>query len=100
MHIRSNMTEQSIQRSIIKYLSNDGWLVFKTVKVIPNGYPDVIAHRGDVTVLLEVKTPSGRVSGVQAEQHKRLRAQGIPVFVVTSTTEVKHELEVLNRQSI
>jgi len=91
------MTEQGIQKGIITYLSNDGWLVFKTVKVTPNGFPDVMAFRRGETILIEVKTPQGRTSAIQKEQHRRLREQGIPVLVATSISEVKSGLTLLNR---
>ena len=88
------MTEQQIQAKIIKYLSSDGWLVFKTVKVVPNGYPDVIAHKGGNTILVEVKTPQGRTSEIQKEQHRRLRGQGITVYVVNSLQGFINELTI------
>ena len=82
------MREQSIQTSISNLLREEGWIVYNTMKVVPNGYPDLIAHRDGMTVLLEVKTPSGRVSGIQKETHRRLREQGIIVLVVKSKDEV------------
>ena len=86
------MKEQYLQSKIIKYLSSDGWLPVKTIRVSPSGYPDIFAFKDGVTIAIEVKTPIGVVSPLQALQIARLNQQGIHAFVARSIEDVKSNL--------
>ncbi len=88
------VTEQSIQNSIIKYLKSMGYFTIKTMAVSPAGIPDVIAIAPEgFHIYFEIKTDTGRLSKVQQAMHTRMRVNGCVIHTVTSLKEVKDILE-------
>ncbi len=71
------MTEQKIQKKRIDQLESEGYYVIKLIKTNKNGIPDLIAVRGDGSILFsEIKTEKGRVSKLQEYRLKELNDNG------------------------
>lgn len=71
------MTEQKIQKKRIDQLESEGYYVIKLIKTNKNGIPDLIAIRGDGSILFsEIKTEKGRVSKLQEYRLKELNDNG------------------------
>lgn len=71
------MTEQKIQKKRIDQLEGEGYYVIKLIKTNKNGIPDLIAIRGDGSILFsEIKTEKGRVSKLQEYRLKELNDNG------------------------
>ena len=92
--------EQTIQRSITKYLEKQGAWVTKVITANKSGVPDVLAclpieitadmvgQRLGVFVGCEVKMPKGVVSPVQEYNIKKIRDAGGIAFVARSVEDV------------
>ena len=59
------MRESEIQSKIIKFLESKQWLVVKIIQTNKNGWPDLQAHRDGITIFIEVKSETGKVSELQ-----------------------------------
>jgi Holliday junction resolvase len=71
------MTEQKIQKKRIDQLESEGYYVIKLIKTNKNGIPDLIAVRGDGSILFsEIKTEKGRISKLQEYRLKELNDNG------------------------
>lgn len=72
-------------------LEADGWLVLKTHGgAFQAGLPDLFCARGGVQLWLEVKRPSGgRLTRAQRVLFPRLRAAGVPVYVVRGIEDLE-----------
>lgn len=77
------MLEQQIQKKIIKRLETDGWFVLKLIKCNKNGYPDLLAIKGNDTMFVEVKKPNGVLSELQKVRIKELKERGINIKIWT-----------------
>ena len=75
------MTEQQIQRKLIKHLEQHGWYVIKLTVTNKTGIPDLVAIKPNKVVFYEVKRPDGKVSKIRAYRHKELKAKGIDVQI-------------------
>ena len=80
------MKEQDIQAKIIKYLSDQGWLVTKNIATSRKGTPDLTAMKDSRVFMIEVKKPGKdlsplqRVYRLQAKRHHGvdvIRADGV-----------------------
>ena len=80
------MKEQDIQAKIIKYLSDQGWLVTKNIATSRKGTPDLTAMKDGRVFMIEVKKPGKelsplqRVYKLQAKRHHGvdvIRADGL-----------------------
>lgn len=85
---------QSLESNIEKYFKAQcekrGWLCLKIVSPSRRGVPDrlVIRSRGEMD-FVELKRPSGRLSGPQKAMIKRLKAFGVEVYVIWSKEEAQ-----------
>ena len=70
------MTEQAIQRKLIKQLEADGYYVIKLTVTNKTGIPDLIALKPNEVRFIEVKRPNGKVSKIQEYRIKELRSLG------------------------
>ena len=71
------MTEQKIQKKRIDQLESEGYYVIKLIKTNKNGIPDLIAIRGDGSILFsEIKTEKGKISKLQEYRLKELNDNG------------------------
>lgn len=81
--------ETIITNRIVSTLQGFGCLVFKIhgSQYQAAGLPDLLVHRGGMTVWMEVKTPTGKLRPVQEARITQIRRYGIPVAVVRSPEE-------------
>jgi Holliday junction resolvase len=75
------MTEQAIQRKLIKQLEADGYYVIKLTVTNKTGIPDLIALKPNEVRFIEVKRPNGKVSKIQEYRIKELRSLGFTADV-------------------
>tara|TARA_R110000796_G_scaffold137039_2_gene253129 strand:- start:152 stop:394 length:243 start_codon:yes stop_codon:yes gene_type:complete len=76
------MREQAIQAKRIKQLEKDGYYVLKLVQTNKNGIPDLLAIKGDGSILFsEIKTKIGRLSSLQKYRIKELEELGFTVEI-------------------
>lgn len=77
------MKESTIERQFVRACRERGALSYKFVSPSHRGVPDrvVITSDGRV-VFVELKTPRGRLSGLQKYEIARLRERGVSVWVV------------------
>ena len=88
--------ERDIQAKIRKKIIALGGVCAKMDSSL-RGWPDLTAILPGGTVLfLEVKTPTGRVSKIQAYMHNQLREVDANVHVVRSVEDVTAIIERLN----
>ena len=65
------MTEQDIQRNIIKWLESESYYVVKVVSASKSGVPDILCCIEGKFVAIEVKTPQAKTN-VSKLQHYNL----------------------------
>jgi Holliday junction resolvase len=75
------LTEQAIQRKLIKQLEADGYYVIKLTVTNKTGIPDLIALKPNEVRFIEVKRPNGKVSKIQEYRIKELRSLGFTADV-------------------
>ncbi len=90
------------ERDIEKYLKDEvvkaGGLCYK-FESCENGVPDrIVIHKGS-TIFVELKNESGRVSKIQAYQHRKIKRAGADVIVIASKEEVGPFIEKLRRRA-
>ncbi len=61
---------------VTELLERDGWTVFR------KGLPDILAHRGERLVAIEVKSPLDRLKPEQEAMKTLLPSFGIPYYVI------------------
>ena len=66
------MSEAKIQSKIIKFLKKQGWLTIKLIRTNYTGVPDIVAHKKNKILWIEVKTESGVLSKMQMFRHKEI----------------------------
>ena len=81
--------ETILTQRIVRELEAFGALVFKIhgSQYQVAGLPDLLVHRGGMTVWMEVKTESGRLRRIQEARIAQIRRFGVPVAVVRSPEE-------------
>jgi len=85
------MTEQNIQRKIIKWLESEGYYVVKVVNATKAGVPDLLACINGKFIGIEVKTPKTKtnVSPLQAFNLTKIVVCGGHSLVAWSLEQVK-----------
>ena len=78
------MTEQQIQKEIIKYLESIGAYTIKTIKTNRAGTPDIIACLNGRFVAIEVKRKGNKATPLQLAKIKQIRALGGIAFIAYS----------------
>lgn len=89
-----NPSERSIQRSVTKWLCDQGLECIKLTtlgRYGSAGWPDllVLDNATRLPLFLEVKTQHGELSPLQERRSAILRERGYPVFVVRSLDDAK-----------
>lgn len=75
--------EASLQRALVRRLKEAGCLVFKWESPGHAGVPDLIVIKpGGAVHFVELKSERGRLSPLQEETIRRLKAQGANVEVI------------------
>ena len=85
------MRESQIQHQIIKWLESQGWLVVKIIQTNKNGWPDLQIHAHGVTIFIEVKSETGKLSELQKYRHKQLQDKGFFVITASSLINLQNE---------
>ena len=84
------MTEAQIERGITIYARSQGCIAYKFTSPGRAGVPDRLLIAPDGTVfMIEFKTPTGRLSALQINEHRRLSEHNITVYVVDNVAEGK-----------
>ncbi|GEM88157.1 VRR-NUC domain-containing protein [Meiothermus granaticius] len=92
------LREEEIQRQIVTYLQVMGWYVEITDAgagrrgggrwgTLSLGYPDLTAFKNGRVLLIECKSPEGKLSSHQVAKHAEIRACGTSVYVCRSLDE-------------
>jgi len=89
------MTEQDIQRKMIKWLESEGYYVVKVISANKSGVPDILACVDGKFVGIEVKRPEtkGRVSALQAKHLSMIEQAGGISTVSWSLDDLKEFIE-------
>jgi Holliday junction resolvase-like predicted endonuclease len=90
--------ESDIQHDVIHYFERNGWYMVKIIQSNKNGWPDLQAHKNGVTIFIEVKSETGKVSELQHYRHKQLRNMGFIVLVIHSINQLQDELITISHQ--
>lgn len=88
-------TEAGLEKWARKYAADRGVLNYKFTSTAQCGVPDVIFFWDGRAFLVEFKAPNGkgRLSALQKRQIDKLRAAGIPVYVVDKQSYFVEVLE-------
>ena len=89
------MSEQSIQRAIIKHLEKEGAYCVKVITANKAGVADIVCCYRGLWVSLEVKTPKGIVAPLQEYHQELVRKAGGIAGIVRSVDDVKSLLSDL-----
>ena len=71
-----------VQKPVVRYAKSLGWLAWKMQIEGINGCPDYWFFRAGVIVIIEFKSPVGRLSAQQMLRHEELLAQGFEVHII------------------
>jgi len=83
MTFSKEISESQRQSKIINQLTKEGWLCIKLIKTNKNGIPDLCCLRNGITIFIEVKKPSGKLSELQKVRIKELRLLGFECKIWT-----------------
>ena len=84
------MKESRIESTVCKHAQKLGLLQYKFTSPGRAGVPDRLLIAQDGTVfMIEFKTPTGRLSPLQINEHRRLSEHNITVYVVDNVAEGK-----------
>ena len=91
------MLEISVEDKVCDYAEARGWLVRKVVYRGRRNAPDRWLMKNGRTVTIETKKFGKRPNIGQRREHDRLRAAGIPVFVVDTVEDGYKLIDDLDR---
>jgi len=86
------ISESSIQGKIMKHGKNNGWIMIKTIRLSESGYPDIFCFKNGITIFVEVKNETNKMSELQKVRQQQLRVQGFVCEVIRSLDEFKELL--------
>lgn len=83
------MREAAIESAFARKASKEGWMTHKLdASKISRGWPDrLVCLPANVHIFIEFKTPTGKVTPLQAHRHSELRALAHIVYVCRSWQE-------------
>jgi len=73
-------SEKKLQPKIIKFLEMNGYYTIKTIKLNKNGLPDIIAFKGGMTLMVEVKSEGKKPSELQLFRIEEVAKFGVVSF--------------------
>jgi hypothetical protein len=85
--------EANLQAEFIKSARRRGIFAEKLVSKSARGWPDVFLARDGRVVLVETKTPVGRLSLFQQNTHRKLKSAGVEVYVAHTAEECRALLD-------
>lgn len=92
--------ENILQAAILKKARKRGCLAYKVQAVSYVGFPDtMVIFPGGRIILVEVKTPTGRLRPAQVRRIKQLRLHGVPVYVVNSLAQFEKVMDTYVNES-
>lgn len=84
------MLEKEIEKKLVEGIKKIGGVAFKFVSPGNDGVPDrIVTLPGGYVVFCELKTASGKLSGRQRFQIRRLKAMGFEVRVLHGLDEAE-----------
>ena len=88
------MTESQIERAVCNHASSIGMLAYKFTSPGRRGVPDrlFITDNGRC-FFIEFKTPTGKLSPLQINEHKILRQRGVDVYTVYDVVQGKDVID-------
>ena len=89
---KRKMLEKEIEAYLNKRVKETGGLTLKWISTV-TGVPDRIVLRQGVIRLVELKTPTGKLSARQEIIFNELERQGFPVVVARSRADVEKLIE-------
>ena len=92
------MLERDIQKKCVAYARKNGWWARKFTAQGRRSVPDYIFARSGEVVFVEFKRPGGKVTELQEEEHKEMRAAGLVVLVIDSFEEFKTLMALVPEQ--
>lgn len=80
------MREKSLEQKLVRAVKEKSGIAYKFTSPGHNGVPDrILVFPGGRVVFVEVKAPGrGRLSALQKQEIKRLKALGAEVYVLDS----------------
>ena len=83
--------ETALKRMIKQALGYQGWFVWPVIQSIGSypGAPDLIAHKGGVTLNIETKAPKGKQSPAQLEFERQITEHGCVYIVCRSYEDIE-----------
>lgn len=85
--------ERALQRQARSFFTDCGYIVIKLTTLGPYGnigWPDLLVLKpGAKVTFVEVKAPNGKVTELQAQRHRELRALGFEVLVLRAASELE-----------
>lgn len=88
--------ERDIERWLVSLIKRMGGEAFKFVSPGNDGVPDrLVCMPGGRIYFVELKTDSGRPSGLQQWQMERLRRLGVSVHLITGMEEAMQFIRML-----
>ena len=88
------MKESRIESTVCKHAQKLGLLQYKFTSPGRAGVPDRLLIAPDGTVfMIEFKTPTGRLSALQINEHRRLNEHNVAVYVVDNVAEGKRIID-------
>ena len=82
------LSEAAIQRQVMKALEKEGWTCVKLIQTNLNGMPDLLCMRHGMTMFVEVKSETGKVSPMQLHRIEKLKMNGFGAYVVSSVKQL------------
>jgi Holliday junction resolvase len=82
--------ESSIERKVVEYCRDHGFLCYKFVSPNQRGVPDrILVLPGGRVVFVELKAPTGSCTKLQLHEQQKLAEHNAEVWVVKSFEEFK-----------
>lgn len=88
MSASTQLSEAAIQRQVMKALEKEGWTCVKLIQTNLNGMPDLLCMRHGMTMFVEVKSETGKVSPMQLHRIEKLKMNGFGAYVVSSVKQL------------
>lgn len=94
------MLENTVEKKLVNGVKKLGGLVRKAQWIGRRGAPDrLILYCGKV-FFVELKSPTGKLSPHQLKEQELFLAQGIPIYTLKNTEEVKEFLDKLEKYGL
>lgn len=86
---KQRLRESHIEAAVNRYARDRGWLAFKWTSPSQRGVPDMIYFKEGECLMIEFKAPGKKPTLYQEAIHRRLKAHGFHVYVVSDIDQGK-----------